>query len=510
MNELEEVGRTADAIRADLESAFVRGLAASTPNDRKGLVVRTETWEKAAAHHVATRLRAALRAADSDAKDAPQKFLSAYTSLHAFERVLSLEVAKLAWAGRRATLEAERDEGGGEGANDEDDEDEGEEAASAAAPTPGARPSAPATMPIDDPKGAGELTTELAKLIEDLVRTGLTSATAATRTKLDAAFKEASRRKLLRLGASLRYVNEEVGRFLSDDGSFASRRYAFFLHRSWLLARGTKFALTKGDTGLVAALSAAGGSPPKPVGTLGVVTIGIQKRVTASLAAFDFRLRVIKSPKAELSGKGLVFSLVFTRKAAVPAEAYLHLPQPQKYAPKLFRNGNVINITDAAVLPDDRGGGRLVLGPKSSVTEGKPFDGWGEHRGWDPDGAEARVLSHAPSPLDLAVELQEEVVLDDFAVLPGPEETLRVHGAGLSMRVVLPSGDDGKALQKELEAGARKKKKPAQHPLFGVVHYEFGDLVFSPLSFLEEDGPRFLTLSDENINLAALLGSLNL
>ncbi|NUO50617.1 MAG: hypothetical protein HOV80_17320 [Polyangiaceae bacterium] len=494
MDELEEVGRTADAIRADLESAFVRGLATSTPNDRKGLVVRTETWEKAAAHHVATRLRAALRAADADAKDAAQKFLSAYTSLHAFERVLSLEVAKLAWAGRRAALDAEQDE----------DEE------AKAAPVPAAQAQAPATMPIDDPKGAADLTTELAKLIEDLVRTGLTSATAATRTKLDAAFKEASRRKLLRLGASLRYVNEEVGRFLSDDGSFASRRYAFFLHRSWLLARGTKFALTKGDTRLVASLSAGGGPPPKPVGTLGVVTIGIQKRVTASLAAFDFRLRVITSPTSELLGKALVFSLVFARKAEVPAEAYLHLPQPQKYAPKLFRNKTVITVTDAAMLPDDRGGGRLVLGPKSTVTEGKRFDGWGEHYGWDPDGAEARVLSHAPSPLDLAVEMQEEVVLDDFAVLPGPEETLRVHGAGLSMRIVLPSGDAGKELQKELEAGARKKKKQAPHPLFGTVHYEFGDIVFSPLSFLEEDGPRFLTLSDENINLAALLGSLNL
>ena len=52
--------------------------------------------------------------------------------------------------------------------------------------------------------------------------------------------------------------------------------------------------------------------------------------------------------------------------------------------------------------------------------------------------------------------------------------------------------------------------KKARPPIFGTVHYEFGDLVFSPLSFLTDDGPEHLTLSDENINLSALLGSLNL
>jgi hypothetical protein len=496
MSELEEVGRTADAIRADLEVAFVRGLAASTPGDRKSLVVRMEEWERIGAHHVATRLRSALAAADADAKDAPKKFLSAYTSLHAFERALSLEVARAAWANHRAFLAADSED------EDEDDEDDDvDKVELKAAPSP----STP--MTLEDPSGAARLTSELARQVEDLVRTGLTGATAATRTKLDAAFKEASRRKLLRLGASLRYVNEEVGRFLADDGSFASRRYAFFLHRSWLLATATSTALARDDAALVATLCAGSSGAPKPVGTLEVVTLGVQKRVAALVCTFDFRLRVTKAPKPELVGRSLVYSLVFARKANVPAEAYLHLPQPQKFAPKIFRDRTRLTVTDAGILFDDRGGGRLVLGPKSTITSGAVFDEWSEHYGWDAEMAERRVHTHAPSPLDLAIEMQEEVVLSSWDLsTAGPKRS--VTSAGLVLSVAIPAGEEGASLTKKLEAGA--KKKQARPPLFGTVHYEFGEVVFSPLSLLEDDGPEYLTLSDENINLAALLGSLNL
>ena len=245
MTELVEVGRTADAIRAELETAFVRGLATSTPNDRRVLGLHSEEWERIGAHHVASRLRDALTAADRDAKDAPRQFLAAYTSLHAFERVLSTEAARAMWQGFLATREA------GDGADTDEP----------AAPQPASLAPPPA-LAIDDAKGLLALLDELAQMIENLVRTGLTSATPATRVKLEAVFKEASRRKLLRLGASLRYVNEEIGRFLADDGTFAVRRYAFFLHRSWLLAKGTRLGLAKQDDRLVASLSSGAAAAP--------------------------------------------------------------------------------------------------------------------------------------------------------------------------------------------------------------------------------------------------------
>jgi hypothetical protein len=516
MDELEEVGRTADALRTDIESLFVRGLATSGAGERRGLVARTEEWERVGAHFVASKLRVAIRAAEADARDAPHALLSAYTSLHAFERVLSLEVAARAWT--RFLAEQEPDA----------------ETESAAGSDEGAPPVAEAAAKnapaLDDPKGAAALAAELAKVVEDLVRTGLTSATSATRTKLDAAFKEASKRKLLRLGASLRYVNEEVGRFLADDGTFTARRYAFFLHRSWLLAKGLGVAITKGDARLTGLLAAGVGSAPEPVkGPLEVVTLGISKRVAASACGFDFRLRVVNAKDAALVGKSLVWSVVFARKAGVPAEAYLHLPQPQKFTPKIFRDANVVVVNGCAILGDGRGGGRLMLGQTSTVTVGKPFADWGAHRSWDRRGALARVKAHAPSPLDLAVEMVEEVVFDAWDLRDlGPTSATVVCG-GLTTSVTFPAGDEGKDLRERLEAAAKKKKnRPA---LFGTVHYEAGQLVLQPLSLLGSPGapanpgnpgkaghavsavaaaPEHLTLSNENINLSALLGSLDI
>jgi hypothetical protein len=497
MLELEEVGRTADAIRANLEAAFVRGLATSTPHDRRALVVHTEEWERVGAQHVASKLRAALRAADAASKSAASDFLVAYTSLHGFERVLSLEVARNAWA---AHLSARED---GEGAR----------AASrpppvsfGSAPPPAAAPPAAA---LDDLAAASKLTGDLAKALEDLVRTGLTSATTATRAKLDAAFKEASRQKLLRLGASLRYVNEEIGRFLADDGTFAARRYAFFLHRSWLLARGIRHAFAKADRRLLGALTTGVSTAPIPAGALEVATIGVSKRSAATVCTFDFRLRVTKAKSRALVGQSLVFSLVFARKPGVVADAYLHLPQPQKYTPKIFRERAAIAVTDAAVIPDDRGGGRLVLGPKSTVSLGESWEDWGSCYGWDPEGAAARAAAHAPSPLDLAVEMQEEMVLEDwrFIVPPADGAAPQIHGPGLVMHASLPAGEEGDELCARLAKDSKKKSRPR---LFGTVHYEFGRLVFSPLSYLTDEGPEHLLLSDDDVKLAALLGSLDL
>jgi len=503
MDELEEVGRTADALRTDIEALFVRGLATSGAAERRALVARTEEWERVGAHFVASKLRAAIRAAEADARDAPRTLLSAYTSLHAFERVLSLEVAARAWSQFLA----------GRGA------DESPQADDVVAPAAQVTPVAPA---LDDPKGATALAEELAKSIEDLVRTGLTSATSATRTKLDAAFKEASKRKLLRLGASLRYVNEEVGRFLSDDGTFTARRYAFFLHRSWLLAKGLGVAIGRGDARLTGMLAVGVGSLPEPVkGPLEVVTLGISKRVTASACSFDFRLRVVNAKDAALLGKSLVWSVVFARKAGVPAEAYLHLPQPQKFTPKIFRDANVIAVNGCAILGDGSGGGRLVLGQTSTVTVGKPFAAWDTHRSWDDRGAYARVKAHAPSPLDLAVEMVEEVVFDTWELRDVQATSASVVCGGLRTIVTFTAGDEGKDLRERLEAAAKKKKnRPA---LFGTVHYELGQVVLQPLSLLGLPGgpanaanatrvaaPEHLTLSNENINLSALLGSLDI
>jgi hypothetical protein len=456
-----------------------------------------------------------LHAITSDGRNAPVALLSAYTSLHVFERVLSLEAAATAWEQAIAS----RDENG------EGEADKPEPAAEpvAVAAAPPAAVAALTGLPGPEQKKLAALLEELARAIEDLVRTGLTSATEATRQKLDASFKEASRMKLLRLGATLRYVNEEVGRFLAHSEAFSARRFVFFTHRAWLLARGLGEALQEKNDRVLARLSGAGARDPAPIRSIDVVTLGVFSRTVQNTCTFDFRLRVVKADDPAHVGRSLVFGLVFARKSAdISAEAFLHLPQPQKYHPKIFSEHMVLTVSGAAIAFDERGGGRLLIGPNGSVVQrGKPEGGWESYREWQLGPALARARAHVPSPLDLPNELQEEVVLTDWTCKEDkaratPERRIfTVTTPGLELDAVVPTGADGKALAKHLEAHAKRKPgaKPTgtwPTPLYGLVHYELGRLVLTPLATLDADGPLHLMLSNEKINLAALLGSLKL
>jgi len=529
MNSLEEVGQQADTLRTELEQLYVRGLASSSAADWKKLASLAEQWERIGAGHIASRLTAALRAAEAGTKDAPRALLSAHTSLHVFERVLSLEAAAEAWA---AYVAAQSEEG-----------EEGEvEAAPMASPPPAAAP------PIEDAKGALALLEELSRAVEDLVRTGVPVATEATRARIDASFKEASRRKFLRLGPSLRYVNDDVGRYLAGDPQFSIRRFSFFLHRSWLLARGMVKAIHDKNDALFASLAAAPSAAPRPVKSIEVVTLGVLKRTVASAYTFEFKLRIVDAAEPELVGRSLTYSLVFARKTEgkakdLPAEAYLHLNQPQKFMPRVFRQDKVVKITDAALMLDERGG-RLALGPKSTVTEGPVHTDWPPFFRFNPAVALERVKRHTPGPLDLAVELQEEVIIAGATMSEQPIKTgdgrrlFALSGAdGLSFDAVIPDGPDGEELLPRLRAALKQADKPL---LYGITYYEFGRMMLLPLSLLytgsaapeaesapkaqtskkkgtkgegkakvkKDGGPEHLMLSDKTFDVSALVGNL--
>jgi hypothetical protein len=528
MNSLEEVGQEADTLRMELEQLYVRGLASSSAADWKKLESLAGQWERVGAGHIASRLTAALRAAEAGTKDAPRALLSAHTSLHVFERVLSLEAAAEVWA---AYVAAQREEGGAD-------------AAPAASAPPAVKPPA-AAPPIEDAKGALALLEELSRAVEDLVRTGVPVATEATRAKIDASFKEASRRKFLRLGPSLRYVNDDVGRYLAGDPQFSIRRFSFFLHRSWLLARGMVKAIRDKNDALFAALAAAPSAAPRPVKSIEVVTLGVLKRTVASAYTFEFKLRIVGAAEPELVGRSLTYSLVFARKTEgkakdLPAEAYLHLSQPQKFMPRVFRQDKVVTITDAALMLDERGGGRLALGPKSTVTEGPVHTDWLPLFRFDPAAALERVKRHTPGPLDLAVELQEEVIVAGATMSEQPLKTgdgrriFALSGAdGLSFDAVIPDGPDGEELLPRLRAALKQAGKPL---LYGITYYEFGRMMLLPLSLLytgsaapepepapskkkgtrsegkakvkKDGGPEHLMLSDKTFDVSALVGNL--
>src|SRR5947208_1393387 len=88
---------------------------------------------------------------------------------------------------------------------------------------------------------------ELARSVEELLLSGLTTASEATRQALHVSFQEASRMRLLRLGSTLRVAGEELGRFTRKEPEFSRKRLSFFLTRAWLLCRGLLRALRERD-----------------------------------------------------------------------------------------------------------------------------------------------------------------------------------------------------------------------------------------------------------------------
>ena len=473
----EEVTATLFALHHAYEDLIVRGLRSCGPDDLRHLEAIGDELARAGAGYVAGAIAEVVHRVREAAPGAPRALLRAQTATRVFERVLSLDAAAEVFGGGGATV---------------------------AEPAPRAAPSTDATA-------LAPVLEELAALVEGLVASGMTTASAATRTKLDAAFKEASRLKLLRLAASLRYVGDECGRFVADSPQFSARRLAFFLNRTWLISRGLLDAIARDDR---AALARLLWQPPSaPVGKLVLGVLGVHKRALLDgSAAFEFRTRVLADAPGVAKGTRLVWSCVFGAKPGVPAEAFLHLPQAQKFMPKLLLEPTEIVVTDAAVSLDEHGGGRLLLGPKSTVKAGAKLKAW--DASWDPATAAARIKGHPISPLDLEVELQEEVVLADWEI-GAPEESDRrpehaiypITAAGRSYEAIASRGADGEALRAALD-GYRKRgaKRP---PLFGIVHYEMARLVLQPLAALGDAGPTHLMIAADNIDLASLMKTLD-
>lgn len=366
-------------------------------------------------------------------------------------------------------------------------------------------------LPAADRKKLPSLLEELSRAVEDLLLSGLTTASEATRQTLGVAFQEASRMRLLRLGSTLRIANEELGRFTRDEPGFSRKRLCFFLNRAWLLSRGLARALQEGDEERFDRLlwTPAG----QPIQRLEVVTLGAAKKVVAgAFCSFEFRLRTVQSVDKIAEGHRLVWSCVFPLKPGmdVPAEGFLHLPQKQKFKPYVFLEGKTVIIEKASAALDEHGG-RLSLGDASTVSAGKDFTDWYQYLDWTPDSALQRIRGHQPSPFDLEVEMQEEIVLRDWQVgepADREEEGLEVYpitSGTMTFEAGVSKKEEGKALRKSLTEYRKKKKKP---PLFGLMHYERCRLMLQPLSVLDVAGPKHLTISDEKVDRAALLKTL--
>ena len=356
---------------------------------------------------------------------------------------------------------------------------------------------------------------QLAKAVEELLSAGMTTACQSTRETLDVTFREASRLKLLRVASTLRAANEEIGRFVNKQPEFSGRRLGFFLNRAWLLARGLLRALANNDEAEWDRLLWM----PKQtaVNSIRVVTIGVSKKVArGSFCAFEFRLRRIDSDTSATpptAASKLVWSCIFPMKpdVEIPPEAFLQLPQKQKFKAAAFLDRSEITLTNVMLSIDDWGHGRVTLTENSTVTTGKPYRDWELFWEWSPDPLLHRIQKHETSPFDLEIELQDEIVLKDWSVaarLPEEREgqiVFPVTSGALTFDAVVSSGTDGEALKKRL-TDLIKKKQP--DPLFGLLHFDRCRLVLQPVSLLTDKGPELITISSDKIDKAALLKTL--
>jgi len=346
---------------------------------------------------------------------------------------------------------------------------------------------------------------ELLSVAEELLLAGLATASKSTVERIDVSFKEASRMKLLRLGSTLRIANEEISRFNSGAQQFSARRLAFFLGRTWLLATGIRRALDASDDAALGKLMAT--PVTEPVKQIKVVMLGVGKRVIpGAFAAFEFRLRDVATREP------MVFSKVFPMpkdKADLPAEAFLHLPfsPKQKWKPSILLEKKVVEITACAVSRQEGTLTRLALSEASDARAGDPFTDWKPLWNWDRKQSFERLEKHTPTPMELEIELQEEVFIDTWEPdkLASSDEgydLMPITSQALRLEARLDRGPSGVPLHGVFKKMAEKKKRP---PLYGLLHYESCQLVFQPLTALADDGPQYLTISPDKVSQAALV-----
>lgn len=361
---------------------------------------------------------------------------------------------------------------------------------------------------------------QVATAIEELLLSGATTASEATQRTLGMAFEQAAQVGLLRLGASLRIVLEELKRLNSDPERFSTSRLAFFIDRCWLLAKGTLKALQEDDQQALVRLTA----PTQTIAAKGLklATAGVLKRhVPGAFSAFEFRLRLLQptalADGTQLqAGAALQWSFVVPAKAGhdFPAEAFLSMRQKQGFSPSDLLAKKVISIDHCHLSAGQPM--RINLGPESKLTQLKdepPVD-WRQLVVWQPERWLQRLREHRPDPLEMPIELSEDLVLSDWRLqgdfqasqLPGRELSERsVTLIALNMRWRLGIARGEKKLEQALRKAAKADPQPA---LYANAHVELGEAVLTPLALLADE-PAYITIAKPDYDRAAMVRLLN-
>jgi hypothetical protein len=351
----------------------------------------------------------------------------------------------------------------------------------------------------------------LSSAVEDLLLGGLTTASDATRQTISGAMQEAARMRLLRLGAILRVLTDDLARFNNQDPLLSRRRLTLFLNRGWLIARGLSHALETGNEKEYDRLNLT--PTTQQLARADIACMGVVKKVTAAVVQFQFRFRALTTSTPVKSGDALAWSFNQpVKNRDFPPEAYLHLAQKQKFTPFSLLDRKIITVQNAVVVPDEAGTWRLSLTDQSLVNVGSPFAGWAQFLDWTPGPARERLAKQTPGPLDLDTELQEEVIFSDYEIgAPAageePGQTVYPLRAGrFELHALVGPAGEGAALKKGLDE--LRKLETNRPPLYGLMHYERCRLVLQALTTFGTYGPDYLTISPEKVDKGALIREL--
>ena len=345
--------------------------------------------------------------------------------------------------------------------------------------------------------------------LEEVLNSGLTTASDSTSKALGVTFQSAARLRLLRLASTLRNTNEEINRYVKDDKDFSQTRLMFFLNRSWLLCKGLQQAIeTKNSKRLAKLLMIP---ETKKVKQLQVVCLGVSKKIAGgNFCAFEFRLRSVKTRES------FVWSTVFPMKpgVAIPAEGYLHLPQKQKFTANVFLEKRVLKLSNFVVSVSENGVKRIQFADKSTVESLDKFDDWKPFLNWDPPSAIKRIADQKVTPFDIETELQEEVFFADFELGKSAQqndknrEVFPLTYKNTEFALLVSDGQEGKAAKESLVA--LRKKREFNVTLFGLMHYSNCRLEVQPLTVFNNDDNEldYITISKKSVDKRALLAGI--
>jgi hypothetical protein len=142
---------------------------------------------------------------------------------------------------------------------------------------------------------------------------------------------------------------------------------------------------------------------------------------------------------------------------------------------------------------------------------GDKFEEWEQFMNWSSAPVLEKINNHNTGPLDLEIELQDEVILTNWNLKETPEyendenSFYLLTSGRLSFHLSLSKKDKDES---NMTLETLRKAKPDSHKIFGLLHFESCKMIFQPVTLFDDKGPKYLQISDKKIDRAALLRTL--